>query len=184
MSPNARPTRSENSDDLDLIADFSHRYLGNDTPAQFPTHTTTMEQFTPFLSTIGGLLIGLAAAMMLVFNGRIAGISGIFDGTVLPDEQSVSWKTLFTLGLLTGGLAAFLIAPSLFAVGIERSTLTFVVAGLLVGFGTRLGNGCTSGHGVCGMARFSRRSIVATASFMLAGGLTVYLVQHVIGGAL
>jgi uncharacterized membrane protein YedE/YeeE len=143
-----------------------------------------MENFTPLLSGIGGILIGLGAALMLVFNGRIAGISGIFEGVVVPDQGSFGWKAAFIGGLLVGGAVMFAVAPGWFAVEIEQSTLGFVVAGLLVGFGTRLGNGCTSGHGVCGMSRMSRRSIVATVSFMAAGATTVYVVRHLIGGML
>ena len=143
-----------------------------------------MTEFTPVLSGIGGILIGIAAAMMLVFNGRIAGISGIFEGVVLPDEGTVGWKAAFTGGLLAGGFAMYLVTPELFAVEVQKSTLGFVIAGVLVGFGTRLGNGCTSGHGVCGLSRFSRRSIVATLSFMAAGAVTVYVVRHVLGGGL
>lgn len=141
-----------------------------------------MENFTPLASTIGGILIGLGAALMLAFNGRIAGISGIFEGVVVPDEGTFDWKASFVGGLLIGGAAMFALVPEWFAVDIERSTLIFVVAGLLVGFGTRLGNGCTSGHGVCGLARLSRRSVVATLSFMAAGAATVFLTRHVLGG--
>jgi uncharacterized membrane protein YedE/YeeE len=143
-----------------------------------------MENFTPLASGIGGILIGLGAALMLVSNGRIAGISGIFEGVVVPDQGSFGWKASFVGGLLVGGAVMFGIAPEWFAVEIEQTTVGFVVAGLLVGFGTRLGNGCTSGHGVCGMSRMSRRSIVATLSFMAAGAATVYITRHVIGGLL
>ncbi len=143
-----------------------------------------MENFTPLASGIGGILIGLGAALMLVFNGRIAGISGIFEGVVVPDEGSFDWKLAFVGGLLVGGGVMFVLVPEWFAVEIEQSTLGFVAAGLLVGFGTRLGNGCTSGHGVCGLSRMSRRSIVATVSFMVAGAATVYVVRHLMGGLL
>ncbi len=143
-----------------------------------------MENFTPLASGIGGILIGLGAALMLVFNGRIAGISGIFEGVVVPDQGTFGWKAAFVGGLLAGGAVMFALLPGWFEVAIERSTVGFVVAGLLVGFGTRLGNGCTSGHGVCGMSRMSRRSIVATLSFMAAGAATVYIVRHVMGGML
>jgi uncharacterized membrane protein YedE/YeeE len=143
-----------------------------------------VQDFTPIASSIGGLLIGLGAAIMLLFNGRIAGISGIFEGFVVPDEDVLSWRTAFIGGLFAGGLLmSWFMSPSWFEVTIQRSTLTFFVGGLLVGFGTRLGNGCTSGHGVCGISRFSRRSIVATLSFMLSGFVTVYVVQHLLGGA-
>ncbi len=143
-----------------------------------------MEHFTPLASSIGGILIGLGAAIMLVFNGRIAGISGIFEGVVLPDEGAFDWKTAFVGGLLVGGGIMFVFVPEWFAVGIERSMFGFIVAGLLVGFGTRLGNGCTSGHGVCGLSRMSRRSVVATLTFMAAGIATVYVTRHLMGGLL
>lgn len=142
-----------------------------------------MENFTPYLSLIGGILIGLSAAAMLVLNGRIAGISGIFDGTIMPKDSNFGWKAAFIGGLLSGGLAMFLLRPELFAIDTltpDRSLAMFIVAGLLVGFGTRLGNGCTSGHGVCGLSRTSGRSLVATLSFMGVGVVTVFLVHHVI----
>lgn len=141
-----------------------------------------MENFTPIASSIGGILIGLGAALMLVVNGRIAGISGIFEGVVVPDEGTFAWKSAFIGGLVAGGAAMVLLVPEWFAVEIDRSLAAFVGAGLLVGFGTRLGNGCTSGHGVCGVSRLSRRSIVATATFMAFGAATVFMVRHVLGG--
>lgn len=143
-----------------------------------------MENFTPIASTIGGLLIGLGAAVMLMFNGRIAGISGIFEGVVVPDEGTFDWKASFVGGLIAGGVLMVMIVPGWFAVAIDRPLAIFVVAGLLVGFGTRLGNGCTSGHGVCGLSRFSRRSVVATLSFMAAGAVTVFVTRHLMGGLL
>ena len=143
-----------------------------------------MENFTPILSTIGGLLIGLGAAIMMVFNGRIAGISGIFDGVVLPQRGSISWKGAFVAGLVVGGFAFASFRPELFAVDVDRSLAAFIVGGLFVGFGTRLGNGCTSGHGVCGMGRFSRRSLVATLCFMASAAVTVFIVEHVVGGGI
>lgn len=143
-----------------------------------------MEHFTPIASTIGGVLIGLGAALMLVFNGRIAGISGIFEGAILPDQGLFTWRSAFVAGLLSGGLALFFLRPAWFAVEVDRSVPTFVIAGLLVGFGTRLGNGCTSGHGVCGMSRLSQRSIVATVSFMAAGAVTVFVARYLAGGLL
>jgi len=143
-----------------------------------------MENFTPIASTIGGLLIGLGAALMLMFNGRIAGISGIFEGVVVPDAGSFDWKASFIGGLLAGGALMVMVVPEWFAIGIDRPLALFVVAGLLVGFGTRLGNGCTSGHGVCGLSRFSRRSVVATLSFIAAGAVTVFVTRHLMGGLL
>lgn len=142
-----------------------------------------MENFTPIASTIGGILIGLSAAALLLFNGRIAGISGILSGAIQPAKDGFSWKAAFIGGLIVGGAVMFALQPELFAITIERSYLALGAAGLLVGFGTRLGNGCTSGHGVCGLSRFSARSLVATLSFMAAGAITVFLVNHVLGGS-
>ena len=136
-----------------------------------------MTEFTPIASTVGGLLIGLASAIMLVFNGRIAGISGILGGAIDGRAAETSWRRLFLVGLLLGGAASLLVAPSAFGHA-PVSTPLVVVAGLLVGFGTRLGSGCTSGHGVCGISRMSGRSLVATATFMAAGFTVVYLVRH------
>ena len=142
-----------------------------------------MENFTPILSTIGGVLIGLSAALMMLGNGRIAGISGIFRGTIQPAEGDWLWRATFVAGLVGAGGIMMLLQPEWFAVTIDRSMLAVAAAGLLVGFGTRLGNGCTSGHGVCGLARFSIRSLVATLSFMITGGVVVFVVNHLLGGS-
>jgi uncharacterized membrane protein YedE/YeeE len=141
-----------------------------------------MEHFTPVLATVGGVLIGLAAALMLFGLGRIAGISGIFGGLLVRRLGDVAWRAAFVLGLVLGGLLMFQVAPSLFAITLDRSLLSVTAAGLLVGFGTRMGSGCTSGHGVCGLSRLSPRSLVATLTFMATGALTVFLTQHVFGG--
>lgn len=144
-----------------------------------------MTEFTPIASLIGGLMIGLSAAVLLLANGRIAGISGISGGLLTrPPRGDILWRAVFVAGLLAGGLAMSLQNPSLFAFEIDRSMGALVVAGLLVGFGTRLGNGCTSGHGVCGISRMSRRSIVATLTFMAAGFASVFVVNHLLGGVL
>jgi uncharacterized protein len=139
---------------------------------------------TPVASLVGGLLIGVAAAMLLATAGRIAGISGIAGGltTRLPRGE-ILWRVLFIAGLLVGGATMAVVFPRMFQFGIERSFAAVAMAGLLVGFGSRLGGGCTSGHGVCGISRLSRRSIVATGTFMAAGFATVFVVQHVLGGA-
>lgn len=142
-----------------------------------------MEHFTPIASTLGGILIGLSAAIMLLTNGRIAGISGIFNGVIQPEKGEFSWRAIFLGGLLLGGAAMMLFTPTSFAVTIERAPWVVALAGLLVGFGTRLGSGCTSGHGVCGLARFSARSLVATISFMLTGAITVFIMNLILGGA-
>jgi len=143
-----------------------------------------MENFTPIASTLGGVLIGLSAAMMMLFHGRIAGISGIVGGLLGPKPGEVGWRLTFVLGLLVGGLALGFAHPSGFAVEVARSPVAIVAAGVIVGFGTRLGSGCTSGHGVCGISRLSRRSILATLTFMGTGGLTAAVVTHALGGSL
>ena len=142
-----------------------------------------MHHFTPIASLIGGILIGLSGAAMLLMNGKVAGISGIFAGLLSPVKGDTLWKLCFVVGLLTGGLILRILVPVAYDFGIVRPYGMLVVAGLLVGFGTRLGNGCTSGHGVCGISRLSPRSMVATATFIATGALVVYLVNHVIGAA-
>ena len=127
---------------------------------------------------IGGVLIGLAASLLLLLNGRIAGISGILSGisgTIGGTERY--WRLAFIIGLICGA-AIYFLAAGRHAVQLPDGNLTLIVAGLLVGFGTRLGSGCTSGHGVCGLARLSPRSLAATATFMLFGMLTVFLIRH------
>ena len=136
--------------------------------------------FTPWSALAGGLLIGLATAMFLLFNGRIAGISGILGGLLRPMAGDIGWRIAFVSGLLGAPLVYALVAP-LPAVRVDADMATLVIAGLLVGAGTRYGSGCTSGHGVCGLSRLSPRSMVATASFMLAGVVTVFIVRHLIG---
>ena len=137
-----------------------------------------MENFTPISAIMGGLLIGSAAMLTLYTNGRIAGISGILSGAMFPKHQDTLWRLLFIAGLLLGG-AVYAIASGGLEVITQASPVMTVTAGLLVGFGTRMGSGCTSGHGICGIARFSQRSFVATGTYMLAGFITVYLVRHV-----
>ena len=141
-----------------------------------------MSQFTPIASLIGGALIGLSTSTLLLFNGRIAGISGIVGGLLQPSQGDTSWRGLFILGMMAAPLV-LLAAGRLPQMTTVASDRTLVLAGLLVGFGTRLGSGCTSGHGVCGLARRSKRSLVATLVFMASGALTVWIVRHVIGGA-
>lgn len=135
--------------------------------------------FTPLASLAGGALIGLAAALFASFNGRIAGISGILGGLLAWPKGDISWRLAFLLGLVAAPLAFGLLAP-LPSVQIDASTPTLVVAGLLVGIGTRYGSGCTSGHGVCGLSLLSLRSLVATGAFMLAGFVTVFVVRHLL----
>ncbi|WP_407364389.1 YeeE/YedE family protein (plasmid) [Pseudomonas luteola] len=136
--------------------------------------------FTPGPALAGGLLIGVAAALFVLFNGRIAGISGILGGLLRLTKGDIAWRVAFLVGLAVAPLIYSLAAP-LPDIRIDASPITLVAAGLLVGIGTRYGSGCTSGHGVCGLSRRSPRSLVATASFMLAGFVTVFLIRHVVG---
>ncbi len=136
--------------------------------------------FTPWPSLMGGLLIGIAAAMFLLFNGRIAGISGILGGLLDWPKDDTVWRVWFLTGLLASPLVYGILIERP-KIAVETSTGWLIIAGLLVGFGTQLGSGCTSGHGVCGISRRSRRSLVATVVFMAAGMLSVYMVRHVMG---
>ncbi len=143
-----------------------------------------MHDFTPIPSLVGGALIGLSASLLLLFHGRVAGISGIVAGVLRPKQGEVAWRLLFVLGLVVGGVVMFALRPAAFAMTITRSPLALIAAGLLVGFGTRLGSGCTSGHGVCGISRLSARSLVATLTFIATGALVVLVVNRMFGGAL
>lgn len=143
-----------------------------------------MDSFTPVASLAGGMLIGTSASVLLLFTGKIAGISGIVGGLLQPIHEDSHWRAWFVGGLLCGGLIIGWVFPEALAVEVSRSSVALLVAGALVGFGTRLGSGCTSGHGVCGISRVSPRSIVATAIFMGAGMATVWLVQRLFGGQL
>ena len=140
-----------------------------------------MEHFTPYSALLGGSLLGLAACLLLAAVGRIAGISGIVAGLFAPAQADRSWRTAFVLGLVAGCLLVRITGADPLPT-VPESIPQLVLAGLLVGFGTRLGNGCTSGHGVCGLARLSPRSLAATATFMAAGALTVFVMRHGIGG--
>ncbi len=135
--------------------------------------------FTPWASLAGGALIGLAAALFILFNGRIAGISGILGGLLRPRTGDVAWRLAFIGGLAAAPLAWSLAAP-LPQVQIDAGPAALIAAGLLVGVGTRYGSGCTSGHGVCGVSRLSPRSLAATGAFMLAGFMTVFVVRHLL----
>jgi uncharacterized protein len=138
--------------------------------------------FTPIPSAIGGILIGLSAAALLIGHGRIAGISGVLGGALQPEKGETAWRAYFLVGLIGGGTIIALVRPTAFPSASEVSAPLLIVAGLLVGFGTRLGGGCTSGHGVCGIGRLSLRSLFATVTFMATGAATVFLVRHVLGG--
>ena len=139
--------------------------------------TLDWSAFTPWSSLAGGVLIGLAAALLILFNGRIAGISGIVGGLLRPAPGERAWRLAFLAGLVGAPLAWLAFAP-LPAATVDAGTPLLVAAGLLVGAGTRYGSGCTSGHGVCGVSRLSPRSLAATGLFMLAGFATVYLMRH------
>lgn len=138
--------------------------------------------FTPWLSLGGGILLGLASAAFILVNGRILGISGILGGLLVPRLGDVGWRIAFLLGMAASPFVASLLLPVdyLEAPRIEAGYIVIAVAGLLVGFGTRYGSGCTSGHGVCGLSRLSLRSLVATLTFMGFGFLVVYVMRHVI----
>lgn len=139
--------------------------------------TIAWNVFTPWSALIGGMLIGLAAAMFALLNGRVAGISGVLGGLFKPTRGDIGWRVAFIGGLVGASLVYHLFA-TLPAVQIDASYVALVVAGLLVGVGTRYGSGCTSGHGVCGLSRLSPRSLVATLAFMGAGFVTVFVVRH------
>ena len=141
-----------------------------------------MTNFTPVSAAIGGALIGLAAVLLTLFTGRIAGISGIFGGCFSLGAGDKGWRIAFIAGLILAPLAGGLVGFPLAAPEMPASYVVIVAAGLLVGFGTRLGGGCTSGHGICGIARLSPRSIVATAIFMVTAVLVVALTRHGLGG--
>jgi uncharacterized protein len=136
--------------------------------------------FTPWSAAIGGAIIGLAVAIFVLVNGRVAGISGIVGGLLRPAQGDVAWRLAFVAGLIAAPMLYTLVTV-LPAVAIDASYPTLLVAGFLVGVGTRYGAGCTSGHGVCGVSRLSPRSLVATVAFMAAGFGTVFVARHLIG---
>jgi len=139
--------------------------------------TIDWTHFTPWASLVGGALIGLAAAMLALLNGRVAGISGIVGGLLVPRRGETAWRLAFVAGLLAAPLAMLLFGKPP-APRIDAGFGLLVLAGLLVGAGTSYGSGCTSGHGVCGLSRLSPRSLVATAAFMGAGIVTVFIARH------
>ncbi len=142
--------------------------------------TIDWTHFTPWASLTGGLLLGLASALFILLNGRILGISGILGGLLVPRAGDVGWRLSFLLGMGAAPLLFFALAPAdwVQAPRIDAGFLTLAAAGLLVGFGTRYGSGCTSGHGVCGLSRLSPRSLVATGTFMAAGFAVVFVARH------
>jgi uncharacterized protein len=141
-----------------------------------------MANFTPLSAAIGGVLIGLSAVMLMLLTGRIAGISGILGGILDFRTNDKAWRIAFIAGLVAVPLIAGAIGHAVPTPQMPASWIVIVAAGLLVGFGTRMGGGCTSGHGICGMARFSDRSIVATVVFMAAAIIVVALTRHVLAG--
>ncbi|MDB5944156.1 MAG: YeeE/YedE [Ramlibacter sp.] len=142
--------------------------------------TIDWNAFTPWSSLAGGVLIGIAAAMFVLLNGRIAGISGVLGGLLKPVSGDIAWRVAFVLGLVAAPLA-YVLFSDLPRPQIDAGTGALVLAGLLVGIGTRYGSGCTSGHGVCGLSRLSPRSLAATLAFMGAGFVTVYVTRHIFG---
>lgn len=139
-----------------------------------------MSHFTPLSALIGGLIIGSAAVLFMLINGRIAGISGIVGGLLNPVKNDVWWRIAFVAGLLMAPLiyGLFAVLPT---IQVDANYPILVIAGVLVGVGTRYGSGCTSGHGICGLSRLSPRSMIATLSFMASGFITVFIMKHVLG---
>ncbi|WP_372971931.1 YeeE/YedE family protein [Marinobacter sp.] len=140
------------------------------------------DNFTPWSALAGGIIIGLSAAAFILLNGKIAGISGILGGLLAPQKQDVLWRVAFLAGMFAAPLIWMALAD-LPPIEIKAGYPALIVAGLLVGIGTRYGSGCTSGHGVCGLSRLSARSLFATLTFMAAGFITVYIIRHLIAGA-
>ena len=143
-----------------------------------------MQNFTPLMSLAGGIIIGCAALVLLVSIQRIAGISGIIGGLFPVIRQDLTWRLFFVAGLLLGGFVLATVYPNSLAINLTYSTPALVVAGLLVGFGSRLGNGCTSGHGICGLGRLSSRSMIAVVTFMATGIISAVMVGQIFGGAI
>ncbi len=140
-----------------------------------------MEHFTPLSAAIGGTLIGLSAALLWLTNGRIAGISGIMGSLWSPRTGDVAWRIAFIIGLVASPVLYAVAGGTIPKITLPASSAVVITAGLLVGFGTRLGGGCTSGHGVCGLARLSRRSLMATALFMTTAIPTSFILRHLFG---
>lgn len=139
--------------------------------------------FTPVASLAGGVLIGIAATLLMLFLGRIFGATGILAGLIQPvSGQDAAWRAALLAGMISGPLAVFGATGQMPAIEVPVSLPMLVVGGLIVGLGVTFGSGCTSGHGVCGLARLSPRSIAATATFMIFTGVTVYVIRHVVGG--
>lgn len=140
-----------------------------------------IQNFTPFSALLGGALIGLSASVLLLSLGRIAGISGILGGVLQAPTRDAGWRWAFLGGLVAGGALLHLLWPAAWQSTIAPGPLALVLGGLVVGFGTRMGSGCTSGHGICGLTRFSPRSLVAVGTFMATGFVTASLLHVVLG---
>jgi uncharacterized membrane protein YedE/YeeE len=134
--------------------------------------------FTPIPSLVGGMILGVAAALYVLLHGRILGISGIVSGLIHPQAGDWSWRLALVLGLLSAPFLGALFLGILPIIEVDANWLAIIIAGLLVGFGAQYGSGCTSGHGICGLSRLSPRSLVATLSFMIAGFLVVFVIRH------
>ncbi|PAO25963.1 hypothetical protein BTT96_18165 [Vibrio vulnificus] len=132
----------------------------------------------PWESLAGGILLGISALTMLLVNGKVAGISGILTGLLTPKSRDFAWRLMFVIGMVSGGVLAVTFGAASASVALPTSGVLIAAAGLLVGIGTRLGNGCTSGHGICGIGRLSKRSIVATAIFMAVAAMTGFFRLH------
>jgi uncharacterized protein len=141
-----------------------------------------MNDFTPLPALLGGALIGLAASLLLLTHGKVAGISGLYGGLLRRGTSDRAFRFWFLAGLILAGAAVRLVFPAAFATTWSAALPVTLAAGLIVGFGTQLGNGCTSGHGVCGISRLSVRSLVATGTFMATGFVTVFVTRHLLGG--
>ncbi|QWE05284.1 YeeE/YedE family protein [Polynucleobacter sp. JS-JIR-II-50] len=137
--------------------------------------------FTPIPSLLGGMILGVAAALYVLLHGRILGISGIVSGLLHPKLTDTAWRLILVLGLVSAPFMAALFFGIFPVVEIESDWIAIVIAGILVGFGAHYGSGCTSGHGICGLSRLSPRSLVATCAFMFAGFVTVFILRHLIG---
>lgn len=142
-----------------------------------------MTEFTPLASLLGGAMIGFAAVLLMVFRGRVLGATGILTGFMTPDSSSDwAWRAVLMAGMVSGPLVYLLFTGGWPEIVSPVSIPMLIIGGVIVGLGVVYGSGCTSGHGVCGLARFSRRSVVATATFMATTAATVYVIRHVIGG--
>ena len=144
-----------------------------------------MENFTPWMATLGGICVGLSAGLIFKIGGKVCGISGIFNQTLygMCIKRDYIWRLFFVIGLIAGGYMMLQVYPPSSNFDMDIPVPYVVVAGLCVGYGTRLGSGCTSGHGICGVANFSIRSITATITFMLSGMLTVFILKQLLGAA-